>query len=147
MPWVAIEIPADNLEQDLINAESVFLGGSLQYPIVGKQGIGFRVTGVKLPANRDDFARFIAAFPTEARVQLQQANEWEAEAGVSYVRHPDAASGNINLLRLKYAPYVVGEGVRTLVQFDADDAGADTLQHWKWDAHLFILAISGVRFP
>lgn len=46
-----------------------------------------------------------------------------------YVRHPDAASGNITSLTLRYTPYVVGDGTKTLAQRVADDIRAGTLQH------------------
>lgn len=129
LPWIVLEISADAIDQKVSNAEIAFRGIGLQYPIVGKPDIGCRGAGVKLLNNRDDLARFLAAFPTGARVQLQQLSEWGAEAGVFYVRHPDAASGNITSLTLKYTPYVVGDGVRTLAQLVADDARAGSLQH------------------
>lgn len=68
LPWIVFEISAGELEQNLLNAESAFRGIGLQYPIVGKPDMGCRGAGVKLLANRDDLARFIAAFPVGARL-------------------------------------------------------------------------------
>lgn len=129
LPWVLFEITASDIELNCRAAEAAFTSIDLHYPIVGKPDIGCRGAGVKLLRNRDDLASFIAAFPPGAKVQLQQLSEWDAEAGVFYVRHPDAASGEITSLTLKYTPYVVGDGKHTLEELVTADPRAGSLLH------------------
>lgn len=129
LPWTLYEITADGPELNCRAAETAFTRIGLDYPLVGKPDIGCRGAGVKLLHNRDALAAFIAAFPIGAKVQLQQLSEWDAEAGVFYVRHPDAAKGEITSLTLKYTPYVVGDGRHTLAELVAADPRAGGLLH------------------
>lgn len=135
LPWTLYEIPTGDANTNSLIAEAAFRGAGLDYPLVGKPDIGCRGVGVKLLGNRDELAAFIAAFPVGAKVQFQRLGPWDAEAGVFYVRHPDAASGEITSLTLKYTPYVVGDGRRTLEQLVAADPRAGALLHLYAQRH------------
>ncbi len=54
-------------------------------------------------------------------------SDFEPEAGVFYVRDPKTEKGQITSLTLKYTPYVVGDGVRTLAELVASDPRAGGL--------------------
>ena len=135
LPWVLYEVHAADVATRCEAAEAVLQARGLQYPVVGKPDIGCRGAGVKLLHDRAQLRAFLQAFPLGASVQFQQLSEWEAEAGVFYVRHPDANGGAITSLTLKYTPYVVGDGERTLAELIAADERAGELQHLYQQRH------------
>src|SRR3546814_17353817 len=52
----------------------------------------------------------------DAAYLLQELVPWEGEAGIFYVRRPGQKRGEVFSMTLKYAPYVLGDGVRSLRQ-------------------------------
>ena len=100
-----------------------------KFPMVGKPNIGCRGAGVKLLGNRAELEAYLSEFPVEGEIKLQRLSQWDAEAGVFYVRHPHAERGEITSLTLKYAPYVIGDGFSTLAELVAADPRAGELQH------------------
>lgn len=134
LPWTLCQVTA-NLSESLDRAEQAASQAGLQFPFVGKPDIGCRGAGVKLLHNRDELANYLAAFPVGTMLQLQRLSDWDAEAGVFYVRHPDAAAGEITSLTLKYTPFVVGDGRRSLGELVAADPRAGALLHLYRDRH------------
>ncbi len=96
----------------------------LDFPIVGKPDIGCRGAGVKLLPDSRSLDSYLKQFPPGAAVLLQKLSDFEPEAGVFYVRDPKTETGGITSLTLKYTPYVVGDGVRTLAELVAADPRA-----------------------
>lgn len=107
----------------------------LELPVVGKPNIGCRGAGVKLLADRAALQAYLDAFPVGAEIQFQKLSEWEAEAGVFYVREPGSKRGTITSLTLKYTPFVIGDGQSTLAELVAADARAGELQHLYAERH------------
>ena len=101
----------------------------LGLPIVGKPDIGCRGAGVKLLRDEAELEAYLQAFPRGGRIQFQRLSDWEAEAGVFYVREPGQDSGHITSLTLKYTPFVVGDGRRTLGELVVSDPRAGALTH------------------
>lgn len=101
----------------------------LDFPIVGKPDIGCRGAGVKLLPHSKALDSYLNRFPPGAGVLLQKLSDFEPEAGVFYVRDPKTEKGGITSLTLKYTPYVVGDGVRTLAELVAADPRAGGLRH------------------
>ena len=99
----------------------------LDFPIVGKPDIGCRGAGVKLLPDSRSLDSYLKQFPPGAAVLLQKLSDFEPEAGVFYVRDPKTETGGITSLTLKYTPYVVGDGVRTLAELVASDPRAGGL--------------------
>ena len=83
-------------------------------PVVVKPDIGCNGAGVRLIHDAAMLAAALAAFPRGVRVMLQRHVADPGEAGIFYVRHPDAAAGRITSLTLKATPAVVGDGRSTL---------------------------------
>ncbi len=113
---------------------------SLDFPIVGKPDIGCRGAGVKLLRDSGSLDSYLKQFPPGAAIFLQKLSDFEPEAGVFYVRDPKTEKGQITSLTLKYTPYVVGDGVRTLAELVAADPRARGLtrlyeernvRHWR----------------
>jgi hypothetical protein len=99
---------------DPVAAEQAIAEAGLTYPLVAKPDIGCNGTGVRLVHDRGELARYLAAFPRDAAVLLQEFLPEEGEAGLFYVRQPGEARGRLTSITLKYAPFVTGDGRSTL---------------------------------
>jgi hypothetical protein len=122
-PWVV-------LAPDGVAAALEAMGqGGLSFPVVAKPDIGCNGTGVRLIGGRTALAEYLEAFPRGARLILQHYVPWQGEAGLFYVRHPDAAQGRITSVTLKSAPFVVGDGASTLGELIAADPRASRIAH------------------
>ena len=107
----------------------------LGLPVVAKPDMGCRGAGVRLIRSGDDLAAYAAAFPRGARMILQRFVDVEGEAGVFYVRPPDAPRGRILSLTLKYFPRVHGDGRSTLRQLILADPRAGRVPHLYLPRH------------
>ena len=135
LPWQDYEVSsADEAQQAQAVLELLEQSG-LGLPIVGKPSIGCRGVGVKLLKNARELEDYLAKIPAGSTIQFQRLADWEAEAGVFYVRHPDESVGTVTSLALKYMPYVVGDGRSTLGELIAADIRAGKLQHLYRDRH------------
>ncbi|MEQ8955627.1 MAG: D-alanine--D-alanine ligase [Gammaproteobacteria bacterium] len=135
LPWLVLPTDERPVAALLAEAERQMAGAALQYPLVAKPDFGCRGAGVKLIADGDALAAYIESFPRGAAIQLQQLCNWEAEAGVFYVRYPDQARGEITSLTLKYTPFVVGDGERSLGELVRADPRAGELLHLYFERH------------
>ncbi len=135
LPWHVYTVTPDPIEQQLGVIESELSDADIAYPVVGKPNIGCRGAGVKLLQDQQELHEYIKSFPVQGSIQFQKLSSWDAEAGVFYVRHPGSESGEITSLTLKYTPYVVGDGERTLGELVASDPRAGQLQHLYAQRH------------
>jgi hypothetical protein len=135
LPWFVWTVTGQSSRQqaDAIGAEMSNRG--FAFPLVAKPDVGCRGAGVKLLTGEDDLLAYLDSFPRDGRIQLQVLSDWEAEAGVFYVRYPGAESGSITSLTLKYTPFVVGDGQRSLAELIAADPRARDLQHLYAERH------------
>ncbi len=69
-------------------AEAKMAEAGLDYPLIAKPDIGSCGYGVRLIRDRADFADYLARFPRDQQLMLQQYLPWAGEAGVFYVRRP-----------------------------------------------------------
>ena len=112
--WVAPYTTLVTGADDPATAAQALATAGLSLPLVVKPDIGCNGTGVRLARDEAALHRALAAFPRGVRLVLQALVEHEGEAGVFYVRHPDAPAGHITSLTLKHPPIVTGDGSRTL---------------------------------
>lgn len=103
----------------------------LSFPLVAKPDIGWQGYGVRRITSEPELCAYVAAFPKGATLMLQEAIEWEGEAGVFYMRRPGEETGKIIGLTFRYFPHVVGDGVRTV----RDLILADQRASWKAGMH------------
>jgi len=135
LPWMEYEVtlasPADQGKEisDLLDS------AGLQLPVVAKPNVGCRGAGVKLLQSMQQLALYVEGSPRGSTIQFQKLADWEAEAGVFYVRHPDQATGEITSLTFKYMPYVVGDGKSTLEELVSRDVRAGKLIHLYYSRH------------
>ncbi|MCV2403678.1 D-alanine--D-alanine ligase [Marinomonas sp. C2222] len=113
-PFVTLTKTQESVSTQVELAMNALRDANLDFPVVGKPDLGCRGVGVKLLHNQSQLESYITDFPENARFLLQQKAPYKAEAGVFYVRQPDAEQGEIISITLKYAPSVVGDGQRTL---------------------------------
>lgn len=126
---------SQGVQQTLNEAQEEMKDNGLSFPLVAKPDIGMRGSGVQLLKNKDDLKCYISSFPSAANFLLQELIPSEGEAGVFYVRHPDETKGQIISLTLKYFPYVVGDGIKTLQELIWADPRAGKLVHLYTDRH------------
>lgn len=96
----------------------------LDFPLMAKPNLGLCGYGVRLLANRSELLEYLADFPADECVVLQQWLPQEGEAGIFYAREPGAANGRIIGLTLRYFPRVIGDSWHTIAELIAQDPRA-----------------------
>jgi hypothetical protein len=108
----------------LANAESAMVRQGLAYPLAVKPDLGWCGFGVRRINDREALARYVAAFPSDERLVLQEWLDADGEAGLFYLRWPGATSGELIGVLLRQFPRVVGDGVHSVAQLMALDMRA-----------------------
>ncbi len=129
LPWHVHEVSNETAESQAARVLEALTAAGLELPIVGKPNFGCRGVGVKLLRDKVALRDYIASFPSGGSIVFQRLSEWDAEAGIFYVRYPGDRAGVITSLTLKYTPYVVGDGTSTLAELVAKDPRAGQLRH------------------
>lgn len=135
LPWLIYEVSEKEKAEQADEIIGQLSQKQFALPIVGKPNIGCRGAGVKLLHNKKELEDYLGEFPVGGSIQFQQLSQWDAEAGVFYVRYPNSEKGEITSLTLKYTPYVVGDGKSTLAELIADDPRAGQLTHLYQERH------------
>jgi hypothetical protein len=112
--WIAPTTTMVVQTDDVARAHTAMAQAGLSLPVVVKPDIGCNGTGVRLVRDEAALAASLAAFPRGTALVLQQFSPHPGEAGIFYIRHPDAPVGKVTSLTLKYPPMVVGNGRATL---------------------------------
>ena len=129
LPWILFEVDGQSIEYQCQNAKKALVEAGLEFPVVGKPNIGCRGAGVKLLNDDTELQDYLCGFPVGGCIQFQKLSQWDAEAGVFYVRDPEKGQGEVTSLTLKYTPYVVGDGEKQLSELVAQDPRAGDLLH------------------
>ncbi len=111
----------------------------IDFPLIAKPDLGCRGAGVKIIQNQKELQNYIKHFPHLATLICQHKVCYEAEAGVFYIRKPGQLKGEIFSVTLKYMPYVIGDGKRSLRQLIQDDARASKIYKVYFNRHRNIL--------
>jgi hypothetical protein len=120
-PWIAPWTIFVTGGEDVSRATGAIRKAGFSLPAVVKPDIGCNGTGVRLVRDVAALAEALAAFPRGVTLVLQAFVDLPGEAGIFYIRHPDAAAGTVTSLTLKTPPSVVGDGVSTVrALIDAD---------------------------
>ena len=135
LPWVLFEVQQESIEHQCSRALSLLAAAGLEFPVVAKPNIGCRGAGVRLLADQQQLEDYIQGFPVAGCIQFQKLSQWQAEAGVFYVRYPNQEHGEVTSLTLKYTPFVVGDGCRRFGELVAADPRAGELVHLYRDRH------------
>ena len=129
LPWITYTVSEISEREQAEIIAPRLADSDLRFPLVVKPNIGCRGAGVKLLKAQAELEACLASYPAAAELQFQQLSQWEAEAGIFYVRFPGEKRGRITSLALKYTPFVTGDGQRTLGELVAADPRAGQLLH------------------
>lgn len=135
LPWFDYEVTEESAADQISRVMRLLAEAGLALPLVAKPNLGCRGAGVKLLQSETDLLDYLISFPIAGSIQFQKLADWEPEAGVFYVRHPDQQAGTITSLTLKYMPYVIGDGKATLGELIGRDPRAGKLQHLYRERH------------
>ncbi len=111
----------------LNDALTIMCNAGIDFPVVAKPDIGCRGAGVKIMNDAASLKNYLINFPDQSTLLLQTKINYEAEAGIFYIRYPGQSQGCISSITLKYSPYVIGDGVQTLRQLIAADLRASKI--------------------
>jgi hypothetical protein len=93
----------------------------LRFPVVVKPDLGWCGYGVRRLDDAAALARYLAAFPDGETLLLQRYLAEPGEAGLFYMREPDAARGELIGILLRSFPQAIGDGRSSLAALvDAD---------------------------
>jgi len=115
LPYVTLRLSGDvsaQVNEALEKAERAGFG----FPLVIKPDLGCRGRGVALLENEQQLRNYLQTQHPGQLFLLQELAPYSAEAGVFYIRRPDAQNGKIVSLAFKYRPTVIGDGISTLQQ-------------------------------
>jgi hypothetical protein len=135
---------------DLPRALAALTAAGLALPVVLKPDIGCNGTGVRLIRTQAWLAESLAAYPRGIDLILQQFVALPEEAGIFYVRRPDAAAGHITSITLKTPPTVTGDGItslRTLIDADPRHHRLKHLYLPHLSARLEVIPAFGETYP
>lgn len=110
--WVAPHVRINDSESHFAILQCSAAG--FGFPMVAKPDIGQRGAGVQVLKCREHLEQYIADFPCEEALILQQLADYPYEAGILYYRIPGEATGHICSVTLKEFPTVTGDGISTL---------------------------------
>ncbi len=135
LPWFVYQVTKNSVQQQTESVYQDMQTKGFKFPLVCKPDIGCRGSGVKLIQTFEQLESYIASYPVESSIMLQELASHEAEAGVFFVREPNQPEGRIISLALKYMPYVVGDGKKTLQELIECDSRASELSHLYFERH------------
>ena len=113
-PWIAVKRARATSALQSLAVEAALARQNLRFPLVAKPDIGCRGAGVRPIRDSKALCQYLAEFPDDETLILQQMVDVVGEAGVFYVREPGERQGRIISLTLKYFPHIVGDGQRTV---------------------------------
>jgi len=127
--YTSIVTHASNAAADTAAAGQAIAAAGIGYPLVVKPDISCNGTGVRLVGDRIALARYLAAFPRNTCVLLQEFIAEDGEAGLFYIRYPGEQRGRISSITLKFPPVVTGDGRSTLRDLIQADPRAGRVAH------------------
>lgn len=119
--WLARTAPIVKGPQAPRDARAALLTLGLSFPVIAKPDIGWCGFGVRRIDDEAALDAYIDAYPAGETLLLQEYLDLPGEAGVFYVRWPEASAGRLLSLTVRHPPHVVGDGsstVRMLIRRD-----------------------------
>lgn len=139
-PFVCLNNDASKtLDSRLNDTLKIMSDAGINFPVVAKPDIGCRGAGVKIINGTANLKNYLINFPEQSNFLLQTKVDYEAEAGIFYIRYPGQSQGCIFSIALKYSPYVIGDGIQTLRQLITTDLRAGKIAKAYLSRHQKIL--------
>lgn len=110
-------------------AEIAMHDAGLDYPVIAKPDIGWCGFGVRLIRDCHELMDYLGRYPLGEKIVLQRFVTYEGEAGLYYVRDPEAAQGRLVGILLRSFPRVIGDGRRTVAELISAHPRASRLGH------------------
>jgi len=109
------------------DAEKSMTDAGLEYPLILKPDVGWCGFGVRIVRTREELKSYLQAYPANEDIILQRFVSYEGEAGIYYVRSPEAARGRVTGILLRFFPRVVGDGHSSIAELMARNPRASRL--------------------
>lgn len=113
------------------NALKAMEKAGLEFPVVVKPDLGWCGYGVRLLASHDELDSYVRSYPRGQTAVLQRYFPEEGEAGLFYMRNPDAPKGCLIGILLRHFPSVTGNGNDTIAELIAKDKRLRRATHNK----------------
>lgn len=107
-------IPAGTLDERRALIEQHLEAERFEYPFILKPNDGYRGTSVKIIQTAEDIARYLQ--DVDLPLVMQRYHPGPFEAGLFYVRYPEAEAGELVWITDKHFSSIVGDGQLTLLQ-------------------------------
>ena len=149
-PYCAFATHATDAAADLPAARAAMAEAGLAFPVVAKPDIGCNGAGVRLIRDAAALTAYLAAYPRNETVILQEFVPAPGEAGVFYIRAPGEPVGRLTSITLKHPATVTGDGVstvRALIQADPRAGRLSWLYFPKLGARLEQVPAAGEKLP
>ena len=108
--------PSQTPDSRFSQAKAAMARARLNFPLVAKPDQGMRGDGIRVMRTDADLQAYMAQFPLDRDIILQELSPYQGEAGVFYYRMPGEEQGRLFSLTLKEFPLLVGDGERTVRQ-------------------------------
>ncbi|MCE3008180.1 MAG: hypothetical protein LW884_07545 [Bacteroidetes bacterium] len=105
-----LDLPAGT---DAATAHAGLLAAGLHFPLVVKPDVGERGTGVEKLESPEQLDSYLARAGTRP-LQVQAFIDWPVEAGLFYIRQPNATKGTLSSVVIKDFLHVKGDGARSV---------------------------------
>lgn len=129
LPYLLLDVDQRSFAEQALTALASAGEKGIALPMVVKPDKGCRGAGVEVIQSVEELANWLGRFPRYRQYILQQMAPYQAEAGIFYVRMPNEERGRIISITLKYVPYVVGDGQKTLKTLIAEEPRAGRVSH------------------
>ncbi|MFI3255900.1 MAG: hypothetical protein R3Y52_00435 [Psittacicella sp.] len=149
-PYITFTKDTNNIN-DLLNRILPKIGEKgLSLPYVIKPDEGCRGVAVKVLHNLDEIKEYLKTFPIGFDFMIQRLIKFPAEAGIFYTRIPGQEKGSIISFTLKYKPFIIGDGIKTLKELILADERAGKLTDIyfpKFENKLDLIIPKDTQFP
>ena len=131
-------------------AFNAMAAANVTFPVVAKPDVGRNGVGVEKLDDVAALETYIARYPDETQILLQEFSPFIGEAGVFFVRYPGQDHGHITSLTLKFFPSVTGDGQASLRELIKADPRAGKLTQFyfpRFKGRLDEVPAKGEEFP
>lgn len=119
-PYVTF-LRGSDAEADLVTLMRILGEKGIGFPLIIKPDRGYQGWGVREVKAEAALLDYLKQVGAGVELVLQARIIHEGEAGLFYIRDPQAERGRVVSMTLTYAPHVIGDGKRSVAELIADD--------------------------
>lgn len=121
-------------EASFDDVEKELTSHSITFPLIAKPNVGQRGFAVRIIKDSRDLSHYVQKANFE--FLIQQKSQFDHEAGIFYVRHPDKPTGELISITDKDFPFVIGDGKTKLGDLILQDPRARIVALLYFARHL-----------